>query len=117
MYSRQYIHVLFLFFTLIKEIYEALCLHIAQSLFRDEIWDYACDHLAEWELSKGITHENKRASSAGFKRWLNPNNNISPSQAPITRWKSWIAQAIDTGWPWLGFHIHINSLVLGLVHQ
>src|SRR3954452_1515328 len=91
--------------------------HIAQSLFRDEIWDYRCDQLAEWELSKGITHENKRASSAGFKRWLNPNNNISPSQAPITRWKSWIAQAIDTGWPWLGFHIHINSLVLGLVHQ
>jgi hypothetical protein len=91
--------------------------HIAQSLFRDEIWNYRCEKLAEWETSKGISQEDKRASSAGFTRWRDPNTNISPSQAPISRWKSWIAQAIDTGRPWLGFQVHINSLVLGLVHH
>jgi hypothetical protein len=91
--------------------------HIAQSLFRDEIWDYRCEKFTEWEISKGISHEQKHASSSGYTRWRDPNNNTSPSQAPVARWKSWIAQAIDTGRPWLGFHIHINSLVLGLVQQ
>ena len=28
--------------------------HIAQSLFREGIWDYRCSKLAEWELSKEI---------------------------------------------------------------
>src|SRR4051812_23232253 len=31
--------------------------HTAQSLFKEEIWDYRCSHLAEWESSKGITSE------------------------------------------------------------
>ncbi|HVI21240.1 MAG TPA: hypothetical protein VM660_04230 [Bacillus sp. (in: firmicutes)] len=38
--------------------------HTAQSLFKEEIWDYRCSHLAEWELSKGITSEQKRTPSA-----------------------------------------------------
>ena len=91
--------------------------HIAQSLFREGIWDYRCSKLAEWELSKGITSEQKRTPPARSARWRDPDtiSNSSPISI-VTRWKSWIAQAIDTGRPWLGFHIHINSLVLGLVH-
>ena len=34
--------------------------HIAQSLFREGIWDYRCSKLAEWKFSKDITSEQKR---------------------------------------------------------
>jgi len=93
-------------------------LGVAQSLFRDEIWSYRCDLFNEWETRTGITADKKKSSSAGFARSRAANNNrssISPSDSG--RWKSWIAQEIDTGRPWLGFQIHINSLVASLVQH
>jgi hypothetical protein len=90
---------------------------IAQKIFHDDIWSYRCDKFLEWESSKGISNEIKRASSSGFRRYRSPANNNNPSTASSSRWKSWIAQSIDTGRPWLGFQTHINSLVLGLVQH
>ena len=91
---------------------------IAQTLFREEIWSYQCDLFSKWEANQGITYAIKRTSSAGFVRSRAlVNTRHSYSSSTPDRWKSWIAQAIDTGQPWLGFHIHINSLVASLVQH
>src|SRR5436190_2652780 len=85
-----------------------------QLIFHDEIWNYHCELFNEWERNKGITPQLKKASSSGFTR--NSASNINASRASTAnRWKTWIDQSIDTGRPWMGFQIHINSLVLRLV--
>jgi len=73
---------------------------VAQTVFREEIWSYRCDLFTEWEASKGITTAIKKSSSAGFVRSRASVNNCHSNSPSIPdRWKSWIAQAIDTGRP------------------
>jgi hypothetical protein len=86
----------------------------AQSIFRDDVWNYRCEEFNEWEKRHNIDGRLKKSSSAGYKR--DPATNSIPSRSSTSdRWKSWISQSIDTGRPWLGFRIHINSLVPRLV--
>jgi len=91
---------------------------VAQTLFKDEVWSYRCQIFNEWEIRKGITDNMKKSSSSGSSRSRALNNNhLLTTPSATDRWKSWIAQEIDTGRPWLGFQIHINSLVSSLVQH
>ena len=86
----------------------------AQALFRDTVWNHRCEAINEWEKLNGLTGLMKRSSSAGYSR--NPATTTNSSRPSASgRWKSWITQSIDAGRPWLGFHIHINSIIARLV--
>ena len=99
-----------------KSTYINSIISTAQLIFHDEIWNYRCELFNEWERSKGITPQLKKDSSSGFIR-----NSVSTTNASrastVNRWKTWIDQSIDTGRPWMGFRIHINSLVACLVQH
>jgi peptidoglycan hydrolase-like amidase len=91
----------------------------AQAIFRDEIWDFRCNEFVTWEQTKNISNSSKKLSSSGYDRNVRNRVNLSTRSrtSSSNRWKSWISQAIDTGRPWSGFHIHINSLVSRLVQR
>ncbi len=88
----------------------------AQSLFKRTVWATRCELFQEWEAGRNITSSQKHASSSGYSRNSSTHASRLTSAPSSNRWRSWIASAIDTGKPWLGFQIHINSLILRLVH-
>ena len=94
-------------------------LSTAQAIFHDDIWDLRCNEFVTWEQTKNISNSSKKLSSSGFDRNVRNRANLSTRSRTSSSncWKSWISQAIDTGRPWSGFHIHINSLVSGLVQR
>jgi len=91
----------------------------AQTIFRDDVWDYRCSEFITWEQQKNISNSMKKSTSSGYDRNVRNRVNLSARSRTFSsnRWKSWISQAIDTGRPWSGFHIHINSLVSRLVQR
>ena len=63
--------------------------HIAQSLFKDRIWNYRCNIFTEWEQTKGITTDMKHTPPAQSAHWRDSDIITNSSQAPvILRWKS-----------------------------
>ena len=86
----------------------------AKELFHKHVWLFRCEEFDVFELSEGITQQLKHSP---YK-----SSSTSPTSSSIshlfallisadTKWKSWIAQSLNTGRPWSGFLSHINSLI------
>jgi hypothetical protein len=80
----------------------------ARSYFREHIWQYRCEVMSNFEKHMGITSQMKTSPYQGSRNLPNqPCRTTSITPATPTSddevWKSWIAQAIDTGHPWRRF--------------
>jgi hypothetical protein len=91
----------------------------AKELFYQHVWLFRCEEFIKFEISEGITHSIKRShfttttsqKHSSSSRDSNRSNHISQLSSAINSWKSWISESLNTGHPWLGFLIHINSLI------
>jgi len=84
----------------------------AQDMFFEQAWKFRCREFNTFERSEGIDQKSKR-SLASLSR-TNPQNTVSPSTHLYSypnRWLSWISRALTQGGSWMGFRIHINSLI------
>ena len=85
----------------------------AQDMFFEQAWKFRCREFATFELSEGIDHKMKRTSISSSRQLRATNNVLTPTHLSghPYRWLSWISQALTQGGSWMGFRIHINSLI------
>ena len=82
-----------------------------KTLFFKKVWLLRCHEFANVEQSLNITSHQKRTTSRSIGS--NPNNLITSTPTPslLNRWKVWIARAIGSGSPWMGFPLYINGII------
>jgi hypothetical protein len=82
-----------------------------KKLFIKRIWHLRCREFTNIEQSLNITSDSKRSvsSSSGTQHIAHSSNLPIPSL--LNRWKVWIARAIGSGSPWMGFPLYINGLI------
>src|SRR4051794_21614579 len=85
-----------------------------RSYFTNTYGSFRCEKFIVFEKSEGIIQQLKQSPLRSLSTSLT-SNSISHSSArqysAETKWKSWIAQSLNTGRLWSGFLIHINSLI------
>ena len=82
-----------------------------KTLFFKKVWLLRCHEFANVEQSLNITSHQKRTTSRSLGS--NPNNLVTSTPTPslLNRWKVWIARAIGSGSPWMGFPLCINGII------
>jgi len=84
----------------------------AQSMFFEQAWKFRCREFITFEKSEGIDQKMKKTPFVSSR--LPSTSNVSPlthlSSYP-NRWLTWISRALTQGGSWMGFRIHINSLI------
>ena len=96
------------------EVLEAIgsIISTAQSMFFEQAWKFRCREFITFEKSEGIDQTSKKSSLVSSRLLLN--RTASPATHLTSypnRWLTWISKALTQGGSWMGFRIHINSLI------
>ena len=96
----------------IKTLLISLCK--IKTLFYKKVWLLHCHEFANVEQSLNVTSALKRSSFRPTDSQPVVNqiatSSFSPTPSLLNRWKGWIAWAIGSGSPWMGFPIYINGI-------